>query len=148
MESQNAFSTVTRARMDEATAKVVADLRAEAKRRSAKHPQRSQSRQIEQLADMSIRAAFNMVEMVNRELFGPRPKLIDPTEEKQSRIALTLPPEEAKRIHFHESSWWFWSANQMSRVGPFDTEDLAAAGLVNYIEHTKSGYNGCDTKGN
>lgn len=57
---------------------------------------------------------------------------VEEVQEKQPRMSGTLPEEDRKRIHFHDLSWWFWDRRHTSRVGPYDTEDLAAQGLVDY----------------
>lgn len=85
------------------------------------------------MTETSIKTGLNFYAWVLKMLHAP---VIPPApaETKQSRFANSLPIELRSLIHFHETSWWFWSGG--SRVGPYDTEDLAGEGLTHYLDHT------------
>lgn len=137
MDLTKTNSGVNRKEFDAAVQIVEAHLRHESEVRAVKEPNLEKRKQLLAYNDMSIKTSRNFCELVNRELYGLRRRMILPEEEKQGRISLTLGPEDLDRIHFHATSWWFWNMDATARVGPFDTSELAAEGLVSYESHRK-----------
>lgn len=127
------------AEFDRAVKKVADHLLAKAEAK-AKAPGRNKQRAADELQynKLTLSSAINFSELVYRELFGPRPQPVAIGQERQGRMADTLSVEDRSRIHFDKGAWWFWSSDHATRVGPYDTENLAAEGFVNYKSHLES----------
>lgn len=128
---------ITRKELDAATAKVAEELTQKAQVRASTERDPAKRQNILDLCKITIKTSLNFTELINRELFGQRPRMINPEEERQGRISHTLGVEDLERIHFHSLNWWFWSKWNESRIGPYDTAELAAEGLVSYEQHLK-----------
>lgn len=133
---------VTQAEFDQAVILATQNIRAGARQRiftgMSKGMTKTQADDIQKYAEQSLQTARTFAELISRHLFGDRPAQLSPSDIKQGRLVDTLSTEDRRRIHFHDSTWWWWSTDGQSRVGPHDTEDLAAESMVHCGERVKA----------